>query len=197
MGRQEQAAPIYLTEEEYLIQEAKAEYKSEYYNGKIVAMAGAQDEHNLIVINLVYELSKCTREKSTNCIVYANDMLLKIAHCDMFVYPNVMMVCEKRQIEKKVKNGLDALINPSVIIEVLSKTTRHKDQATKRDCYLELKSLKQYVLVDSKKKDITIYSKNKDREWVIKKYKPENETIKIEDCKILISDIYKNVEFEF
>ena len=196
MGTQEQEVPIYLTEEEYLIQELKAESKSEYYDGKVVAMAGAQDEHNLIVVNLIYELSKCTRENSTNCVVYANDMLLKLAHCNMFVYPDVMVVCKKRQIEKKSRNGLDALLNPSVIVEVISKSTKHKDQVTKRDCYLELKSLKQYILVDSQKKDIIIYSKNKDKEWVIKKYKPENDTIKVENCIITISDIYRNVEFE-
>lgn len=194
MGTQEQEAPIYLTEEEYLIQEAKAEYKSEYYNGKVVAMAGAQDEHNLIVANLLRVLGNCAVEN--NCIVYPSDMLLKLAHCNMFVYPDVMMVCKKRQIEKKSKNGLDALLNPSVIVEVISKSTRHKDQVVKRDCYLELKSLKQYILVDSQKKDITIYSKNKEKEWVIKKYKPENDTIKVENCIISISDIYRNIEFE-
>ncbi len=194
MGTQQQELPVYLTEEEYLIQELKAEFKSEYYKGKVVAMAGAQDEHNIIVSNLIRVLGNCVIEK--NCIVYPSDMLLKLKHCDIFVYPDVMVACEKRQVERKAKNGLDALLNPTVIVEVLSKSTRHRDQVIKRDCYLELKGLKQYILVDSLKKDITIYSKNKDKEWVIKKYKPENESIQVEKCKIAISDIYRNVEFD-
>lgn len=194
MGTQEEELPIYLTEEEYLIQELKAEFKSEYDNGKVVAMAGAQDEHNLIVANLLRVLGNCAVEN--DCIVYPSDMLLKLAHCKKYVYPDVMMVCKKRQLEKKSKNGLDALLNPTILVEVISKSTRHKDQVVKRDCYLELKGLKQYILVDSQKKDITIYSKNKEKEWVIKKYKVENETIKVENCMISISDIYRNIEFE-
>ena len=193
MGTQEQEMSIYLTEEEYLIQELKAEFKSEYDNGKVVAMAGAKDEHNLIVSNLIYELNKCAR--GNNCLVYPSDMLLKLKHCNTFVYPDVMMVCDKKQIEKKAKNGSDALLNPTVIVEVLSKSTRRRDEVVKRDCYLELKGVKQYILVDSLKKDITMYSKNNQEEWVIKKYKSENDTIEVENCAISISDIYRNIEF--
>lgn len=199
MGTQE--APKFISEKDYLIGEANAETKSEYDNGVLVAMAGAQTEHNLIVANVIYELSKCAREKG--CDVFPSDMLLKLASCKRYVYPDVMMVCGKKIIKRKEQNGMDVLLNPTIIVEVSSPSTEQDDQIEKRDCYFELKSLKQYVLIDSQKKSVWVYTRNgsDSKEWILTKYKDEKEQekekdqkIKLENCTIKMSEIYRSTE---
>jgi Uma2 family endonuclease len=194
MGTQE--APKFISEEEYLIGEANAETKSEYDNGVLVAMAGAQTEHNLIVANVIYELSKCAREKG--CDVFPSDMLLKLASCKRYVYPDVMMVCGKKRIKRKEQNGMDVLLNPTVIVEVSLPSTEQDDQIKKRDCYFELQSLKQYVLIDSQKKSVWVYTRNgsDSDDWLLTKYKDETEPkpVKLENCTLKLSEIYRSTE---
>ena len=200
MGTQE--APQFISEEEYLIAEAKAKTKSEYKKGVVVAMAGAQTEHNLIVANMIRLLGNCAIEKG--CDVFPSDMLLKLTKCDRYVYPDVMMVCEKKRIKKKERNGLDVLLNPTLIVEVSSPSTEYDDQVEKRDCYFEVKSLKQYVLIDSQKKSVWVYTRNgsDSDKWLLKKYKDETEKdsqketkpVKLENCKIQLSEIYRSTE---
>jgi Uma2 family endonuclease len=133
--------------EEYLQNEAKAEFKSEYHAGEVVAMAGAQFIHNQIVANLIIEIGTCLKAK--NCQILPSDMLLKIPECEKFVYPDISIICGEVQMDELKHFGLDVLLNPRVIIEVLSDSTSVYDQTEKRRCYFTLPSLAQYVLVGS------------------------------------------------
>ncbi len=200
MGTQE--APKFISESDYLIGEANAETKSEYDNGVLVAMAGAQTEHNLIVSNMIRLLGNCAVEKG--CDVFPSDMLLKLSSCKRYVYPDVMMVCGKKIIKRKEQNGMDVLLNPTVIVEVSSPSTEQDDQIKKRDCYFELKSLKQYVLIDSQKKSVWVYTRNgsDSDDWLLTKYKDETEKeskkepkpVKLENCTLKLSEIYRSTE---
>ena len=177
--------------EEYLAQEAKAETKNEYHGGEIVAMAGASRKHNIIVSNLLAELVFCL--KGRKCQVYPSDMLLKLEKCNKYVYPDLMIVCENEELEEH--QGLDALVNPKVIIEVLSATTSQYDQTEKMRCYLELESLEEYIMVDSETVNISSYTQNEE-DWTFRIIKNLSEKVKILDCETDVKDVYRNIIFD-
>jgi len=177
--------------EEYLAGELKAEYKSEYNKGEVIAMAGASKPHNIIVSNLIYLINSCLWDK--NCQVYPSDLLLKLPKCDKYVYPDLMISCEDEQTEKY--RGLDILLNPVVIIEVLSKSTKEYDRGEKMEGYLELESLKEYIMVDSETLNFSSYKKNGGDGWIFSFLKNIEEKVKIYDCEIAMKDIYRNINF--
>lgn len=175
---------------EYFQREAQAEYKSEYHNGEIIAMAGASKNHNIIVSNLLAELVFCLKKK--NCQVYPSDMLLRLEKCDKYVYPDIMIACENEHNEEHA--GLGVLLNPVVIIEVLSPSTSKYDQSEKMRCYLELDSLEEYIMVDSTSINISRYTK-KEKGWFFEIFKDIQEKINLYNCAIDLQDIYRNVAF--
>ncbi len=179
--------------EDYLAQESVTPYKSEYHAGEIIAMAGARFAHNQIVSNLIVEIGVCL--KSKNCRVLPSDILVQLAECDKFVYPDVTIICGEVELGER-KFGIDVLLNPTVIIEVLSESTELYDRSEKFRCYKTLSSLQQYVLVDSDKVLVDSYERTPDNFWLLKSEENEEKTIKINDCNILLKDIYRKVRFE-
>lgn len=182
----------FISKEEYLDREAVAETKSEYHNGKIVAMAGAQEIHNRIVGNLMGELYACL--KSKNCQVYPSDFLLYVPECNDYFYPDITVVCDNVEIAEEKRNGLDVLLNPKIVIEVSSKSTAEYDLSEKMQCYLKLASLQNYVIVSSESKLIIVYSRDKDGDFKVKTY--SDEEVLIGECKIKLEDIYRKIGFE-
>jgi Uma2 family endonuclease len=182
-----------ITVEEYLQNEAQAEVKSEYHNGEVVAMAGAQLAHNQIVGNLIGELYICL--KGGNCQIYPSDMLLYLPDCEKFVYPDLMIVCGEVQLDKAKRQGLDVLLNPTVIIEVLSESTATYDRTEKLHCYLMLNSLQQYVLVDSEKVHISTYTRTTENDWLLHMEQNINQNIHIHECNVALKDIYNRIGF--
>lgn len=178
--------------EDYLAQEKEAKTKSEYHNGEIVAMVGAKEPHNVIVNNLIFLINRCLWEKG--CRVYPSDMLLKLEKCNKYVYPDLMIVCEKPQLE--AYSGLDVLLNPLGVIEVLSESTKKYDQSEKMNCYLELESVAEYVMVDSEQVSFASYKKTENEEWLFKTIKNIEDKISILDCEIELKELYRNVSFE-
>ncbi len=183
-----------VSEQEYLLLESQATFKSEYHAGEIVAMAGTQEDHNLIVTNLIFALTLCLRGKY--CRVYHSDILVKLEECEKYVYPDLMVICGKTEKEKR--NGIDVFLNPSIIVEVLSESTANYDKNDKLDCYLTLESLKEYWLFDSLKMKIVSYKRSLDNydDWVRHISDNINETIKIGECEISLKDIYTEVTFD-
>src|SRR4051812_42258251 len=130
------------TQEEYLAQERQAEYKSEYIDAQIVAMSGASRTHNLINLNIASLLKSQLRGRP--CEVYASDMRVMVSAQGMYTYPDTVVVCGGPQVEDA--HG-DTLLNPTVIVEVLSPTTELYDRAANFGYYRELPSLREYLLV--------------------------------------------------
>lgn len=184
---------IKISPEEYLAKEAKADFKSEYRAGEVFAMSGAQLAHNQIVAALLRLIGNCLED--TNCQVFPSDMLLKIPDCELFTYPDVMVVCGEIELDKDKRQGLDVLLNPSVVIEVLSKSTADYDRGEKMRCYLTLPSLQQYVLIHSESFDVSTYLRNKENEWLLKIFKNPSEKIKIGNCEIALAEVYKKVKW--
>ncbi len=117
------AAPTVYTPEEYLVSERKATLKSEYINGEIFAMSGASNAHNLITLDIGTELNIQLRERE--CLVYTNDMRVRTSPMGSYFYPDVVVVCGEPQFEDNV---FDTLLNPTLVIEVLSPSTEAYDR---------------------------------------------------------------------
>src|SRR5205809_2192753 len=132
----------FLTPEEYLEIERKAAFKSEYYQGEMFAMAGGSPPHAWIISNLNYELVR--QLKGRPCRVGTNDLRLRVLPSGLYTYPDVMVVCGKPQYADYRK---DTLLNPIVIIEVLSDSTRDYDRGRKFQHYRALPSLQEYLTV--------------------------------------------------
>ena len=137
------APKTYLTQADYLHRERAAEGKSEFYRGEMFAMAGASREHNLIVGNLVTSLNLQLRDR--DCQVYPSDMRVKVSPTGLYTYPDVSVACENPEFEDA--QG-DTLLNPRVLVEVLSDSTEAYDRGPKFEQYRQLASLRDYLLIN-------------------------------------------------
>jgi Uma2 family endonuclease len=176
------------SEKEYLELERDAEYKSEYYRGEIFAMAGAGHNHNRIVENLSGECYIAFKGKS--CQTFSSDMRLHIPQNGLYTYPDLLVVCGKIEF---AEDNDDTIVNPSAIIEVLSKTTSAYDRGDKFHLYRSIPTLMEYVLVDSLSISVEVWRKNEDGTWLLAK---ETENIEEQitltnfDLQLKLSDIY-------
>lgn len=183
---------IRYTAEEYLALERAAEYKSEFYAGEIFAMAGASEQHNLIVANLVRELG--LQLKKRPCKTYPSDMRLKVASTGLYTYPDVMVVSGKALLDDEEQ---DTLLNPTLIIEVLSSSTESADRGSKSGHYRKLESLQEYLLVSQTKPHVEHYSRHADHRWLLSEAEGLQSEIRLSsvECVLPLSEIYDKVEF--
>jgi Uma2 family endonuclease len=182
-----------ISKEEYFDLLIKSDVKLEYHDGEVVAMAGAQPAHNTIGANLNGELFQCL--KKAECLILTSDQLIKIEDCRKYVYPDLVIVC-KNPVYEKSPNGLDALLNPEIIIEILSDSTELFDRSTKFECYKTLESFKEYILVSTNKKQVEVHKKLNENEWIERTFTEKDVSLKIGNCEILLEDIYRKVGFE-
>jgi Uma2 family endonuclease len=133
----------FITPDEYLAQERLAEHKSEYFQGEIIAMSGASGWHVWIVVNVSAELRQQLKGKP--CRVSASDFRLRVTAAGLYTYPDVMVVCGEPQFADDQK---DTVLNPVLIVEVLSKSTRNYDRTRKFQYYRKLPSLIEYLMIE-------------------------------------------------
>ena len=178
------------TPEEYLALERQAEYRSEYVNGEIYAMAGASEAHVTITTNLLVQIHQQIQGKP--CRVYAIDLRVKISPTGMYTYPDVVAACGERQFN----DARDTLTNPTVIAEVLSPSTEAYDRGEKFAHYRKLPSLQEYVLVAQDKVRVERYVRHGE-DWLLTEISDPNATLQLTSigCAIPLTDIYSNVDF--
>ncbi|NUO83031.1 Uma2 family endonuclease [candidate division KSB1 bacterium] len=188
-----QPKPIRLSTEEYLARERRAEFKSEYFNGELFAMAGAQQAHNLIVGNLLRTLGNQLVER--DCKVYPSDMRVKIAKINKYTYPDVVVTCGKENFEDA---EVDTLLNPVVIFEILSDSTEAYDRGKKFQHYQFLESLSEYVLISQDAVRVEQYIRQSDKTWQYSQYQELGDLVKLEsvNCELALKDVYVKVEIE-
>ena len=179
------------TPEEYLALERKAEYKSEYVNGEIIAMAGASRQHNLIAGNLYREISQQLRGRP--CEAYISDMRVKVSHTGLYAYPDVVVVCGEIRFEAASN---DTLLNPLVIVEVLSASTEAYDRGEKFAHYRRLESLQEYLLVAQDKIRIEHYVRQ-GTQWVLSEVSDLHDTVHLASigCDVVLQEVYDKVQF--
>jgi Uma2 family endonuclease len=179
------------TPEEYLALERQAQCKSEYYAGEIFAMAGASRWHNLIVTNVLRELS--LQLKGRPCTTYPSDMRVKISPAGLYTYPDVTVVCGAAQFEDTQQ---DTLLNPTLIVEVLSESTEAYDRGGKFVHYRKLASLMEYVLIAQTKSHIEHYIRQPDNRWLLEEAESLHGTVHLPaiDCHLSLAEVYDKVD---
>ena len=181
----------FLTPEEYLEQERRAERKSEYLQGEVFAMAGASRRHGLIVANLIAELRQQLKEKP--CEVYPSDVRLRVTAAGLYTYPDVMVVCGDIQFADDQK---DTLLNPVLLIEVLSESTRDYDLGVKFQYYRTLPSLMEYLTVAQDEPLVGHYRRQPEDRWLLVETRDLSQTIQLPSisCSLAMAEIYDKVE---
>ncbi len=180
-----------LTPEEYLALEREAGYKSEYYAGEIFAMAGASIAHSLICVNISSELRAQLKKKP--CRVFNSDMRAKVEASGLYTYPDVSVVCGEARFDDNV---FDTLLNPVLIVEVLSKSTEGYDRGVKFKHYRQIDSLKEYVLVSQDHQRLERFERKSATEWLFSEaWRPEDKlTLSSIGCSLSIEEVYDKVE---
>ena len=178
------------TPEEYLALERQAEFKSEYFAGEVFAMAGASQRHNLIAANVIRLLGNQLLEH--NCNVYPSDMRVKIPQVKKYTYPDVVVVCGEEQFEDEDK---DTLLNPSLIVEILSESTEAYDRGKKFEHYQSLESLQEYVLIAQDSYRIERYVRQDDRTWTYTEFHSRDDVVTLPTigCTLSLKDVYVKV----
>jgi len=184
------------TPEQYLALERDATYKSEYYNGEIYAMAGASEAHNLI--NVVVSATLLNGLRGKPCRVYSNDMKVRAQTTSAFVYPDTIVVCGPPRFDDQGRR--DVLLNPLVLVEVLSPSTESNDRGAKFAHYQRLESLAEYVLVSQDRPRVEIFRRGPGatNEWSYVAYDGLDAIAflaSLDGLSLPLRDLYENIEF--
>jgi Uma2 family endonuclease len=192
----------YYTQDEYLALEELAEYKSEYIDGEIIPMAGGTTNHNQVALNLSTELNFVFKRQ--NYRVYMGDVRLWIPDKRIYTYPDVMVIAGEPEY---FNNRTDTVTNPTVIAEILSKSTQSRDaeggslrdlRQTKFEDYKTIPSFQEYILIDQTKISVMQYIKTGRKRWEIREHDIEDEVIALHSIlfQISLEDLYNKVNFE-
>ena len=179
------------TAEEYLVFERAAETKHEYASGEIIALAGASRAHILITGNVHYRLRN--QLDGRPCKGYVAEMRVRTTPTD-YVYPDVVVVCGEPLFQD---DEFDTLLNPTVLVEVLSASTEARDRGDKLHDYGAVESVKDYLLISQDRIRIDHFVKQAGNEWKLRSYSEPGEVIKIDSiaCELSLVDIYAQVRF--
>ena len=191
-----------LTPEEYITFERKALpgpeiIRHEYINGELIAMSGASRAHNLITGNIFGELRTLLR--GSRCETYANEMRVSTPTTTSYFYPDVVVVCEEPRFEDDV---FDTLLNPIILVEVLSPSTQVYDRREKFAHYRQLASLQEYILVSQDKVLVEHYRRQERlspaKDWIFTDFQALEESLPLTSiqCELPLQEIYERVTFK-
>lgn len=188
------AAPVlnYLSASDFLEFERNSNEKHEFFQGKIIAMAGASLSHNRIVSNIIGDLNRFLKGKS--CEVFLSDLRVNIPTSETFTYPDVTIICGKPEM---VDNKMDTVRNPTVIIEVMSPSTEQNDRGAKFFNYMQIPALQEYLIISSTSVYALSAKKQADNSWKFDEIKNLSNHLAIKSInhEISLEEIYENVEF--
>ena len=181
-----------ITPEEYLALERRAEIKSEYLDGEVFATSGTTLLHNIIVLNIATELN--TQFMDRPCQVYSSDLRVKVSPTGLYTYPDIAAVCGEPQLED---DHFDTLLNPELIIEVLSDSTESYDRGKKFAHYRTIESLGEYVLVSQTECRIERFGRQEDGNWLHTECTDPDGSIELRTvaCRLSLSRVYHKVNF--
>ncbi len=192
---------VMLTPQEYLEMERTADFKSEYYRGEVFAMAGASRRHTIIVANAMYLLIGAFKKRS--CTAHSADLRVKVGASGLYTYPDIVVACNSPQFDDPRE---DTLLNPSVIIEVLSPSTEAYDRGAKFNHYRKIESLTDYLLISQDRALVEHYERQPDEDspagepgtrWLLTVYQGLDNTVIIPsiDVELPLREIYDKVEW--
>ena len=182
-----------IAEQEYLALDRVADRRSEYHDGQMFLMSGASNEHNLIVGEVIRNIGNTL--VNSPCNVYPSDMRIQIPGRRNYVYPDVSVVCAEPQFDDKRS---EILLNPNLIIEVLSPSTQHFDRGKKFDLYRSIPSVQEYVLVAQDEPRVAVYQRRANEEWAFTEAEGLKGKIRLYSvgCDLGLKEIYRKIVFE-
>jgi Uma2 family endonuclease len=180
-----------LSPEEYLAAERRSEVRHEYFAGEVFAMVGASRRHNIIAANVIRVLGNQLLARP--CNVYPSDMRVKVSATGKYTYPDVSVACLEEQFDDAEN---DTLLNPAVVIEILSESTEAYDRGKKFEHYQLIPSLTDYLLISQEPYRVEQYVRRGDREWTYSEYRDATDVVIITviGCELALKDIYAKVE---
>jgi Uma2 family endonuclease len=181
-----------ISREAYLALERESDERHEYIAGEVFAMAGGTETHALIIGNLIAALHSPTRRRG--CRIYPGDVRIAISAIDIYTFPDVSLVCGQPQHEE---NRRDILLNPKVVIEVLSPSTERYERGQKFHQYQHIPSLDAYILVAQELPLIEQYVRHSEQEWLYSAARGLDATLALPtlECSLALADAYDLVEF--
>lgn len=182
-----------LTEEQYLAIERAAETKSEFYNGEMFAMSGATFAHVKLSTNMLFELVLGLGDGP--CQAYGPDLRIRVRPKGLYTYPDASVVCGEPIL---ADNRKDTLLNPAVVVEVLSPSTEKYDRGTKFVHYRQVASLQDFILVSQDALLVEHYTRQSDETWTIRTHTRLDDELRIDSIGVSIPmpRIYRGIEFE-
>ena len=180
----------YQSPDTYLLLEESASEKHEYRKGEITALAGASLNHARIVRNV----SSLLHNANSGCEVFMNDVKLQVKHVqdEAFYYPDLMVICGDVQVSDTHK---DIVLNPILIIEVLSASTEKRDRGVKFQDYQKIDSLKEYVLISQGEYSVEVFSREQqDEAWIYRRYSENSLTLRSLNLDLSLADIYQDID---
>lgn len=186
------AAPTHLTPETYLELERKAITKNEYVNGEIIAMAGASFAHNFITLDTATHLNNQLMDGA--CQVATGDLRVKVSQTASYFYPDIVVVRGEPQAED---NTFDTLVNPTLIVEVLSASTETYDRDEKFAHYRQIDTLQEYILISQDRVEVVRY-RRQEPEWMATEFRTLEDVMSLISigCELPLRHIYRRVKFD-
>ena len=180
------------TFEDYLAMERQAiDVRHEYVDGEVFAMVGASLNHNLILVNLTAGLHAQTRERP--CYIYVNDLKVRIEAADAVTYPDLSALCGRPELYDERR---DVLLNPQLIVEVLSPSTEAWDRGGKFAIYRQIPSLEEYLLVSQDRPLVERYRRQGDGEWLLSDFRGMEAVVELASiqCSLVLAEVYAKVD---
>ena len=190
------AIPKYkYTLEDYIELEKNSEERWEYFEGEVWSMAGASPNHEEITTNLTTAIKNVLRKNNRNCKVFGANLRLKVPVYEPYRYPDATVVCGKPIYEDLL--GLKMLVNPLLIVEILSDSTESFDRGHKFIYYKSIASFKEYLLISQTEILVTLYTKQDEINWIRKDFNSLTDKVLLPftECEIALADIYYDIEF--
>jgi Uma2 family endonuclease len=178
---------------EYLARERKAEFKSEFFDGEIFAMAGGSPTHSLIAANFVGEARQSLN--GTPCVVYNSDLRIKNQATGLYTYPDASIVCGDLEFDDEIK---DTVTNPTVIVEVLSDSTEKYDRGRKSSHYRQIPSVREIILISQDEAHVERFVRRPEGGWLLLEEQDLAGLFELSSLNVTIkmSDLYRHVKFE-
>jgi Uma2 family endonuclease len=182
-----------ITEADYLAFERTSEIKHEFIDGEIYAMTGASPNHNLVVASTIAAIHNQLRGKP--CKIYPSDMKVRTPSTGSYLYPDISVVCGESQFDDEQR---DILLNPTIIIEVLSPNTERYDRGKKFQSYRELASMQEYILIAQDSPHIERFVRQQDGLWQFSEARGLEASLDLASimCKLALVEVYEQVDFD-
>jgi Uma2 family endonuclease len=175
-----------LTEQQYLAIERAAKTKSEFHDGQMFAMAGGSPNHALLANRIG---SLLDRSVPAGCRVFNSDLRIKVPASGLYAYPDCSVICGDLQY---ADSQPDVILNPLVIVEVLSPSTEGYDRGKKFELYRAIVAFREYLIIHQDRRHVEHYSRQDDASWLLRDYAGPNDVVTIArlNIQIPLADLY-------